>query len=97
MKKFFFIGIFVIINFFVSKSQWQQIRQSLDAEITSLVKVNNTLFASTLSKGIFATTDEKTWVAKNTGLTDLKVQDLAESNGKPAAGTDSCQMAKQFH
>lgn len=69
-------------------AQWKQIGQPLDAEITSLVKVNNILFASTLSKGVFAALDEVSWVARNNGLTDLKVRDLAESSGKLAAGTD---------
>ncbi len=87
-KKIYYIVFLIIVNISISNAQWQLIGQPLDAEITSLVKVNNTLFASTLSKGVFATSDEVSWVARNNGLTDLKVRDLAESSGKLAAGTD---------
>jgi photosystem II stability/assembly factor-like uncharacterized protein len=84
MKKSIFFLLIVNISVF---AQWNQIGQSLNAEISSLVKSNNILFATTTTAGVFSTSDEASWVASNSGLTDLAVNDIAESNGTLAAGT----------
>lgn len=68
-------------------AQWNQVGQSLNAEISSLIKSNNVLFVTTKTAGVFSTADEVTWVARNTGLTDLQVNDIAQSNGRLAVGT----------
>ena len=71
------IIFFLLINISVF-AQWSQVGQSLNAEISSLVKSNNILFATTTKFGIFLSSDEVSWTAKNSGLTDLIVNDIAK-------------------
>ncbi len=78
----------VLILFQNTNAQWKQIGQSLNSEITGLVKVNNTLFASTNKYGVFGTTDEATWTQKNTGISNLKINTITENKGIIAIGTD---------
>jgi len=81
------IIFFLLVNISVF-AQWNQIGQSLNAEISSLVKSNNILFATTTKSGIFSSSDEVSWTAKNSGLTDLIVNDIAKkSDGTLAVGT----------
>ncbi|MFZ5948283.1 MAG: T9SS type A sorting domain-containing protein [Stygiobacter sp.] len=78
----------VLVFFQNVNAQWKQVGLSLNSEITGLVKVNNTLFASTNKYGVFGTTDEATWSQKNTGISNLKINTITESKGIIAIGTD---------
>ncbi len=86
MKKLLFIAVFAILSL-STNAQW--IQTSLDSTtVFVLAAKGDTIFAGTIGNGVYVSFNNgRSWVAANSGLTNLYVQSLAISGNNVFAGT----------
>lgn len=69
-------------------SQWAKLSENLNFNVTSLVKLNNYLFAGISNDGIYRSNDNGgTWLKTINGLTTLYVQEVINYKGNVVVGT----------
>ena len=86
MKKLLFIAVFAILSL-SANAQW--IQTSLDSNtVFVLVAKGDTIFAGTILNGVDVSFNNgRSWVAANSGLTNLEIWSLAISGNNIFAGT----------
>ena len=82
MKKFFaLVFLMIVVTTCCGNAQWKPCNTGLNgADINALTVIDSTIFAGTLGRGVYCSTDKgETWTEKNSGLGNQFVYGLASS------------------